>query len=61
MTAAEFNLLKSLVLPKIDEIRTAWKASTDEEETNELGYQLSIASRAWDSIERAYDEFYKPF
>lgn len=50
----QYKFIKPLLDQKINELRAAWKASKDEEQTNELGNQLAIAQRAAETIELLY-------
>lgn len=50
----QYNFVRSLLEPKIDEIRAAWKASTDEEETERLANELVTARRAADTLEELF-------
>lgn len=54
-TPLQYNYIRSLLEPKIEELRKKWKESKDEEETDRLGDELANALRAADTIEEYYN------
>lgn len=53
-TPAQYNWLRSLYEPKIEELRKAWKEATDEEEKLKIEDEYVIAQRAADTLETLY-------